>query len=256
MLIDTHAHLTDPEYKGAREIIDSMPVDGLEKIIAVSFNEFTSAYSVKIAEANENVYAAVGVHPSEAAAAGDGYLGTVESLSHHPKCVAIGEIGLDYHYEDTDKPAQHRVLCEQLELVKKVKLPAIFHVRDAYGDFYDVIREHRDYLPAGAIMHCFSGSKETALCYVDMGFYISFSGSITFKNSKAAEIISALPLDRILVETDCPYLAPTPHRGKVNYPAYVRYQAEKIAEVRGMSFDEISNITTENAYRAFPKMKK
>ena len=129
-------------------------------------------------------------------------------------------------------------------------------MRDAYGDFYDVIREHREYLTSGAIMHCFSGSKETALQYVDMGFYISFSGSITFKNSKAAEIISALPLDRILVETDCPYLAPTPFRGKVNYPAYVRYQAEKIAEVRGMSFEEIASITTENAYRAFPKMKK
>lgn len=256
MLIDTHAHLTDPEYKGAREIIDNMAADGLEKIIAVSFNEFTSAYSVKIAEANENVYAAVGVHPSEATGAGDGYLGMLENLSDHPKCVAIGEIGLDYHYEDTDKRAQHRVLHEQLELVKKVGLPAIFHVRDAYGDFYDVIREHRDCLPAGAIMHCFSGSKETALQYADMGFYISFSGSITFKNSKAAEIIAALPLNRILVETDCPYLAPTPFRGKVNYPAYVKYQAEKIAEVRGMSFDEIASITTENAYRAFPKMKK
>ena len=256
MLIDTHAHLTDPEYHGAREIIDSMALDGLEKIVAVSFNEFTSAYSVKIAEQNEDVYAAVGVHPSEALDAGEGYLGTLEALAAHPKCVAIGEIGLDYHYEDTNKPAQHRVLLEQLELIKKVKLPAIFHVRDSYGDFYDVIRAHRDCLVSGAIMHCFSGSKETALQYIDMGFYISFSGSITFKNSKAAEIISALPLDRILVETDCPYLAPTPFRGKVNYPAYVKYQAEKIAEVKGMSFEEIANITTENAYRAFSKMKR
>lgn len=256
MLIDTHAHLTDPKYHGAREIIDSMESDGLERIIAVGYNEFTSAYSVKIAEENEKIYAAVGVHPSDANGVGQGYLGEVARLAAHEKCVAIGEIGLDYHYEDTDKPAQHKVLCEQLELVREVKLPAMFHVRDAYGDFYDIIKGHRDCLSAGGIMHCFSGSKETALIYADMGFYISFSGSITFKNSRAYEIIDALPLDKILIETDCPYLAPVPHRGEINYPKFVLHQAEKIAEIKNMPIEEIIEITKENAYRAFPKMKR
>lgn len=255
MLIDTHAHLTDTQYHGAREIIDNMEADGLERIIAVGFNEFTSAYSVQIAEQNEKIFAAVGVHPSDAASAGQGYLGALQDLCASEKCVAVGEIGLDYHYEDTDKAAQHKVLCEQLELIRKVKLPAIFHVRDAYGDFYEVIKAHRDCLTAGAIMHCFSGSKETALQYVDMGYYISFSGSITFKNSRASEIIEALPLERILIETDCPYLAPTPHRGECNYPKYVRYQAEMIAMVRNMAVEEIIEITRQNAYKAFPKLR-
>lgn len=255
MLIDTHAHLTDPVYGGAGEIIENMERDGLERIIAVGFNEFTSAYSVKIAEANEKIYAAVGVHPSEANKAAQGYLGTLAELSDSDKCVAIGEIGLDYHYEDTDKDCQHRVLCEQLDMIKTLKLPAIFHVRDAYGDFYEIFKAHRDCLRAGAVMHCFSGSKETALQYIDEGCYISFSGSITFKNSRAGEIIEALPLDKILIETDCPYLAPTPHRGQTNYPAFVRYQAERIAEVRGLSVEEVIEITRNNAYKAFPKMK-
>lgn len=178
----------------------------------------------------------------------------LRELTQSDKCVALGEIGLDYHYDDTDKRAQHRVLTEQLELARQVKLPAMFHVRDAYGDFYEIVRRYRDCLPAGAIMHCFSGSRETALQYVDMGFYISFSGSITFKNSRAGEIIAALPMDRILIETDCPYLAPMPHRGETNYPRYVRYQAEKIAEVRGMGVEEVIEITRQNAYRALPKL--
>ncbi len=255
MLIDTHAHRTDPRFEGSANIIAEMETDGLERIISVGFNEFTSAYSVQIAEANEKIYAAVGVHPSDANEAGHGYIGTLKDLAASEKCVAIGEIGLDYHYEDTDKAAQHRVLIEQLELVREVNLPAAFHVRDAYGDFFEVIKNYRDRLTAGAIMHCFSGSKETALAYAEMGFYISFSGSITFKNSKAGEIISALPLSQILIETDCPYLAPTPHRGELNYPKYVRFQAEKIAEVRGMKVCDVIDATTENAYRAFPKLK-
>lgn len=255
MLIDTHAHLSDPVYGGAQEIIDSMESDGLERIIAVGYNEFTSALSVSIAEKNEKIYAAVGVHPSDANKAGTGYLGALTELSASDKCVAIGEIGLDYHYEDTDKPAQHRVLCEQLELVRALKLPVCFHVRDAYGDFYDIIKERRNCIKAGAVMHCFSGSKETALQYADMGFYISFSGSCTFKNSRAGEIISALPLDRILIETDCPYLAPVPYRGQTNYPKYVRCQAEKIAEVRNLPVEEVIEITRRNAYAAFPKMR-
>lgn len=255
MLIDTHAHLTDPRYAGAREIIDGMDADGLERIITVGFNEFTSAYAVRIAEENEKIYAAVGVHPSDAADAGQGYIGTLRDLAESEKCVAIGEIGLDYHYEDTDKDAQHRVLAEQIELARILKLPAMFHVRDAYGDFMNTVRRCRDSFAAGAIMHCFSGSKEVALACVDMGFYISFSGSATFKNSHAGEIIAALPADRILIETDCPYLAPVPHRGELNYPKYVRFQAEKVAEARGISAEEAGELTAANAYRAFPKMK-
>lgn len=255
MLIDTHAHLTDPVYRGAEDIIRHMKRDGLERIICVGYNEFSSVYAARIAEAHADVSAAVGVHPSDAARAGSSYLDTLESLVDSHKVVAIGEVGLDYHYEDTDKPAQKRALVEQMALAKKHGLPLCFHVRDAYGDFLEIVRAHRDCLRYGAVMHCYSGSLETAKICLDMGMYISFSGSITFKNSKLGEVAAYMPLDRILIETDCPYLAPMPHRGETNYPRYVAYQAEKVAEVRGITRAEVEKATCENAYRLFPRMR-
>ena len=257
MLIDTHAHLTDVKYGGAREIIDNMQADGLERIIAVGFNEFTSAYSVKIAEENAKIFAAVGVHPSDAATAGQGYLGALSDLCDSDKCVAIGEIGLDYHYEDTDKRAQHRVLCEQLELVREKKLPAIFHVRDAYGDFYDIISKRRDCVTAGAVMHCFSGSVEMAKAYLDLGLYISFAGPVTFKNARGlTEVAKFVPADRLLSETDSPYLAPEPLRGTVNTPCNVRLIVRKLAELRGESVEATAETIARNAHTLFYKLKR
>lgn len=257
MLIDTHAHLIDEVYGGAKDIIASMESDNLERIITVAYDLASSLDCVKMAEENEDIYCAVGIHPDNSQYLESDPRAQLLELSRSKKCVAIGEIGLDYHYESTQKEKQLFWLERQLELVEQAGLPVCFHVRDAYEDFYRVIKNNIGRIRSGAVMHCFSGSLETALSYVDMGFYISFSGSITFKNArKFPDIIRALPLDRILIETDCPYLAPTPHRGTTNYPRFVRYQAEKIAEVKELSVDEVIRATADNAYRVFTKMKR
>ncbi len=257
MLIDTHAHLTDERYGSPEEIIAGMRADGLERIVSVGFDMASSLGAHAIAEANEDVYCAVGFHPCDVGGMRKGDYERLLSLSKSDKCVAIGEIGLDYHYPDTDKPVQHKGLETMFELVKEAELPAIFHIRDADGDMLDCVKRNRDKFSKTGVVHCFSGSKETAKEYVDMGFYISFTGAITFKNAaKFPEIIKSIPLDRILVETDCPYLTPVPHRGEINYPKYVKYQSMYIAGVLGKSSEEVANITTENAYRLFSKMKR
>ncbi len=256
MLIDTHAHLTDERYDASRIIAD-MHADGLERIISVGFDLNSSARCVEIAEKNDAVYAAVGVHPSDTQKLTADPCEELLKLSRHGKCVAIGEVGLDYFYPDTDKKVQNYWLDRQFDVVAASGLPVCFHVRDAYEDMFAAVKRNGAKIKNGAVLHCFSGSLETALSYIDMGFYISFSGSITFKNAKKFyDIIPALPLDRILVETDSPYLTPHPYRGELNYPKMVRYQAEKIAEIRDMDFAEVEKITTENAYRVFTKMRK
>ncbi len=257
MLIDTHAHLTDEIYGGAKEIISSMKSDGLEKIITVAYDLDSARSCVRLAEANENIYCAVGVHPDNSQSLDSDPREELYRLSRSSKCVAIGEIGLDYHYESTQREKQHFWLERQLELVEQADLPVCFHVRDAYEDFYKIIKSNLSKIRKGAVVHCFSGSLETALQYIDLGFYISFTGSITFKNArKFPDIIRALPMDKILIETDCPYLAPTPHRGETNYPRFVAYQAQKIAEIREMDLMEVERITTKNAYDIFTKMVK
>lgn len=252
MLIDTHAHLTDELYGGCGGIIANMKSDNLEKIITVGFDMESSDGAYEIAKNNADVYCAVGFHPCDVKKIKDGDLDRLLEISRSDKCVAIGEIGLDYHYDDTDKRAQKKGLLQMFELVEAADLPAVFHIRDADGDMLAAVKENISKFKKGGVVHCFSGSKETALDYVNMGFYISFTGVITFRNAaKFPDIIRALPKDRILVETDCPFLAPPPHRGELNYPAYVRYQAEKIAEILGVGFDEVEKTTTENAHRLF-----
>ncbi len=256
MLIDTHAHLTDEKFDG-EAIIAAMPEDKLEKIICIGFDMQSSRDGLALAQKHNAVYAAVGVHPSELLSVTEEDMSELVELSKHPKTVAIGEIGLDYHDEDVPKEVQKKWLVRQLEVVKESGLPAVFHLRDAYGDMYDIIRAHRDCLKAGAVMHCFSGSKETARNYLDMGFYISFSGSVTFKNARnLAEVAPEVPSDRLLVETDCPYLAPTPLRGTVNQPKNVWLTAQKLAELRNCELNEIEKITVDNAYTLFTKMKR
>lgn len=257
MLIDTHAHLTDERYGGAKEIIGSMHADGLEKIITVSYNLESAYRCAEIARLNKDVYCTAGIHPSDAQELTSDPSEQLLKLSKDDKCVAIGEIGLDYFYPETDRDKQIYWLEKQLDVVLKSGLPVCFHVRDAYEDMDKVLSRNADKLRNGVVMHCFSGSKETAQKYVDMGFYISFSGSVTFKNAKKFyDIVPVVPPDRILIETDCPYLTPHPHRGETNYPRFVRFQAEKIAEILGLSFEEVEKITTDNAYRIFTKMKR
>lgn len=257
MLIDTHAHLTDRRYGTPDAIIADMKADGLEKIICVGYDMESSLGAFEIAEKNEAVYCAVGFHPSDVAKMKDGDFDALLNMSKGKKTVAIGEIGLDYHYPDTDKKAQAKGLETMFLLAEKSALPVIFHIRDADGDMLCAVEKNLDKFKKKGVVHCFSGSKETALRYVEMGFYISFTGSITFPNAtKFPEIIRALPLDRILIETDCPYLTPQPFRGTLNYPKYVKCQAEKIASVLSLPFNEIERITRENSYRLFDKMSQ
>lgn len=257
MLIDTHAHLTDEEFGGAREIIDNMKADGLERIISVGYDLESSVGGMKLSEQNEAVYCAVGYHPSEIGGMTDDGLQKLYELSRHEKCVAIGEIGLDYHYPDTNKPVQHDGLEKMFELVESSRLPVAFHIREADSDMLKKFKDNINKFKASGVVHCFSGSKETALEYIKLGFYISFTGVISFRNAeKFPEIIKSLPKDRILIETDCPYLAPPPHRGEINYPKYVKYQAERIAQILGTDIGEVERFTTDNAYRLFGKMKR
>lgn len=257
MLIDTHAHLTDERYGGAQDIIDNFAADGLERAVTVGYDLPSSRAGAALAAANAAVYFTAGFHPSETGKIEDGDYDELLRLAAHPKCVAIGEIGLDYFYDDTDKSTQIRRLNEQLDVVAQSGLPAVFHVRDAYGDFDKIIGQNLHKLKGGAVLHCFSGSKEFAADYVKKGFYVSFSGSITFKNAvRAPEIVPSIPRDRLLVETDCPYLTPVPFRGKLNYPAYVRYTAAKAAEFRGETLEYLAGYTTENAYRFYFKMRR
>ena len=257
MLIDTHAHLTDEQYGGAGEIISSMREDGLEKIITIGYDLESSEQGLKIAEKNKDIYCAVGVHPDNSQSLTIDPCERLLTLSRHEKCVAIGEIGLDYHYDSTDREKQNYWLDRQLEMVAEANLPVIFHVRDAYEDMESALKRNQGKLKQGAVVHCYSGSLETALKYIDMGFHISFTGSITFKNAKKfPDIIKAIPLDRIMIETDCPYLTPTPYRGQLNFPRYVKYQAQRIAEILTIDSAEVEHITTENAYRFFKKLKR
>ncbi len=256
MLIDSHAHLTDPHFD-AEKIIADMNADGLEKIITVGCDPVSSRECRDIAEAHENIYFSVGVHPDDSQRLTCDPCAELLELSKSPKCVAIGEIGLDYHYDSTEREVQKKWFERQLCFAEEADLPVIFHIRDAYEDAEKIIRGHIDRLKRGGVVHCFSGSRETAEIFLKMGLHISFTGSITFKNAKKfAEIIGAVPLDRILVETDCPYLTPEPHRGETNYPKYVRFVAEKIAEYKNLDFAEVARATRANTYRLFYKLDR
>lgn len=254
-MIDSHCHLTD-ERIDTKKTIENMKADGLTALVTIGYDMDTSRQCLEIAKNNQNVYASVGVHPSDVSGMTEKDLDVLNQMSQEDKVVAIGEIGLDYHYEDTDRQLQKYWLCRQLELIEQVKLPAVFHLRDAYEDMLEIITANRHKLVKGGVMHCFSGSVETAKKYLDMGFYISLSGTVTFKNAKKlVEVVKIVPDDRLLAETDCPYLAPEPHRGQLNIPAYVRHTIDKLAEIRQKDFEYIEEITQKNTKNLFFKMK-
>ncbi|MCL2796533.1 MAG: TatD family hydrolase [Firmicutes bacterium] len=254
-MIDTHAHLTDPRLDAA-EILGAMEADGLSRIITVGYDRFASYEGFKIAQSHAHVFCTLGFHPSNTDEANADEYARILELSRNPKVVGIGEIGLDYHYDDTDKPVQLREFLNQLDLVKSADLPVVIHMRDADADMFSIIKDNLHKLPKRGVMHCFSGSLESALEYIKLGFYISFSGAITFKNARVApSVAQGIPQERILIETDCPYLAPEPFRGRQNYPKYVRYVCERIAVLRGVSAEEMEEITTRNAYAAFDKLR-
>ncbi|MEB1809650.1 MAG: TatD family hydrolase [Bacillaceae bacterium] len=252
MLFDTHVHLNADQFEEDRaEVIQRAQEAGVTHMVVVGFDEKTIKGALEIAEEYENIYAAVGWHPVDAIDMTDQHLAWLEELAAHPKVVALGEMGLDYHWDKSPKDVQKEVFRKQIRLAKKVNLPIIIHNREASQDIVDILREE-EASQVGGIMHCFSGSVEIAKACLDMNFHISFGGPVTFKNAKKPkEVAVEVPLDRLLIETDCPYLAPHPYRGKRNEPAYVELVAKQIAELKEMTYEELTQQTMDNAKKLF-----
>jgi len=253
MLIDSHAHIDDQKFDEDRDaVIKNARENGIELIINPGADEASSLRAIAMSEKYPMVYATVGVHPHDAKDYDTERTGNqLRTWAKKDKVVAIGEIGLDYHYDLSPRDVQQAVFIEQLAIAKEVKLPIVIHNRESMADMVHILEQH--FSPEyGGIMHSYSGSAEMAKVFLEMGFYLSISGSLTFKNArKLPEVVAMMPLDRLLVETDSPYLTPTPYRGKRNEPAYVRLVAEEIARLRGISFEEVSAITSENTKKVF-----
>ncbi|MBY6054420.1 TatD family hydrolase [Cytobacillus firmus] len=252
MFFDTHAHLNAEQYnEDLQEVIDRALSEGISNIVVVGFDRPTIEKAMELTEQYEFIYASVGWHPVDAIDLTEEDLLWIEELSSHPKVVALGEMGLDYYWDKSPKDIQKEVFRKQIRLAKKVKLPIVIHNRDATADIVEILKEEGSG-EVGGIMHCFSGSPEIAQECVDMNFYISLGGPVTFKNAKKPkEVADVIPLDKLLIETDCPYLTPHPHRGKRNEPSYVKLVAEQIAEIKGLSTEEVAQATTENAKKLF-----
>lgn len=250
MLFDTHAHINDRAFDMDREeLLQSLSRQGVDLLMNPGCNLEDSRLSVKLAEAYPFIYAAVGSHPDSADEVNDAVIDEYRKLCHHPKVKAIGEIGLDYHYEDIPREIQKKAFILQMELARETGLPVIVHERDAHEDGMEIVKTFSD---VTGVFHCYSGSAEMARQLVDLGWYIGFTGVLTFKNArKAIETAQSIPLDRIVLETDCPYMAPEPFRGKRNHPGYLYRMAEKLAEIRNMTPDEIQAITTENGKKLY-----
>ena len=254
-LFDTHAHCDDKRFEeeyegGTLKLIEDCLNDNVGYIINIGTNLENSRVSIELAHKFDRVYASCGIHPSDVFYDDmDKAISVIEELLSDEKAVAIGEIGLDYHYEDVPRDLQMKYFIAQMELAKRLRVPVIIHDRDAHGDCLEVIKKYPEVI---GVFHSYSGSAEMAKELVKLGWYISFSGTVTFKNARIPkEACVVVPSDRLLIETDAPYLAPTPHRGTLNRSTYVQLTAEEIARLRGTTLEEIEKITTENATRLF-----
>ena len=251
MLFDTHAHMDDRAFDCDREaLLTTLPQQGIQLLMNPGCSLASSRNTSALSQQYDYIYAAVGSHPDVADEVNEAVIDAYRELcKSNPKIKAIGEIGLDYHYEDIPREIQLKAFRMQMELARELDLPAIVHERDAHEDGMSVIREFPD---VTGVFHCYSGSAEMARQLVDKGWYIGFTGVLTFKNArKAVEVAQSIPLERIVLETDCPYMSPEPFRGKRNDPGKLYRMAEKLAEIRGLSVEEIHRITTENGKRLY-----
>jgi TatD DNase family protein len=250
MYFDSHAHYNDESFDGDREeLLLSMPSQGVEFIVNAAADIDSSYTGIALAYKYPFLYCSVGVHPHEVKHLKEEDMTVLRELTQKEKVVAIGEIGLDYHYDFSPREEQRRWFKEQLLLAKEVDLPVIIHSREASQETFDMIAESR---VKEGVIHCFSGSLELAKEYVKKGFYIGIGGSLTFKNAKkTVEVVKGIPLEKILIETDCPYLTPTPFRGQRNDSSYLRYVVEKIAEIKGIDPMSISETTCQSAVSLF-----
>ncbi|NLO97795.1 MAG: TatD family hydrolase [Peptococcaceae bacterium] len=251
MIWDTHAHLNDRQFDVDRdEVIERARQGGVTTIINIGDSEATSRQAVSLAAKYPFIYASVGVHPHEAKNCNEETWTNLSRLAQNPKVVAWGEIGLDYYRNLSPRDVQRQVFIRQLELADEMGLPVVIHDRDAHGDILQILKKHPP--QAGGVFHSFSGSWEMAKELLSLGFYLSFSGPLTFKNNrKTVEVATNIPEDRFVVETDCPYLTPEPYRGKRNEPLYVNQVINKIAELKGISTEKAALLAVENSRRLF-----
>lgn len=254
-IIDTHSHYDDEAFGQDREaLLESLPANGIEKVIDVGATVGSAYEAYHLSERWPHVYCALGVHPNEVGELTDEILEDFAKLSEQPKVTAVGEIGLDYHHEEPVREIQAVWFRKQIRLARRIGLPVIIHSRDAAQDTLNILREEKAE-EAGGVIHCFSYSPEMADLYVRMGFYLGIGGVVTYQNArKLKEVVRNVPMERILLETDCPYLTPVPHRGTRNSSLYLPLVVEEIASLRGMSAQEVIDITHENALRCFPKL--
>lgn len=248
-IFDSHAHYTDKAFNDDRKILlDSLKESGICGVINCGADLESSQKSLELSEKYEYMYFSCGIHPEEVNNLPNNYIELIKNMTKHKKCVAIGEIGLDYYWRQDNKEKQKEVFKEQILLAKELNLPVIIHSRDAHNDTLEILKETN---PKG-VLHCFSGSVETAKEVLKLGLYIGFGGALTFKNArKAVEVMEMLPLERLLLETDCPYMAPVPMRGKRNDSTLIPYVAEKISEIKNIPAQEIIDIATENTKSLF-----
>lgn len=252
MFIDTHVHLNAEQYNDdLQEVINRALAANVKKMVVVGFDRLTINRAMELIEEYDFLYAAIGWHPVDAIDCTESDLQWIEELAKHPKVVAIGETGLDYYWDKSPKEIQQKLLRKQIQLAKRVKLPIVIHNREATADCVRILQEeHAE--DVGGVMHCFSGSVETAEICIKMNFMISLGGPVTFKNAKKPkEVAEKIPLQYLMIETDAPYLAPHPNRGKRNEPSFVPLVAEEIARLKGLTVEEVAQKTTENAHRFF-----
>jgi TatD DNase family protein len=256
-LIDTHCHL-NYDYdggKGPAELVAECKQHGVDYLITIATDHTNFETVQKISDSFPNVFHTIGVHPHDASSVNDEILKFMRPFLDHPKCVAVGEIGIDYYYEHSDRQKQQAECAAQIELALDARKPLVIHSRDGEDDLLRILTDYAKKHPGGyspGVIHCFSGTDEFARACIDLGFYISLSGIFTFKNSEGLrQMVKGFPLDRLLVETDSPFLAPVPLRGKKCEPFMVKHTALKLAEVLGVPFDELARVTTENAKSCF-----
>ncbi len=249
--IDSHCHLDSADFDSDRgAVIERALAAGVERMVAVGTGNGPPHLEagIRLAEEHEALYATVGIHPHDAAKADDEAFWRIEALLSERKVIAVGEIGLDYHYDFSPRDVQRSVFKRQLQIARAARKPVVIHTREAWEDTLSILREHA----TGGVMHCFTGGPQEARAALDLGFYLSFGGIVTFpKAIHVQQTASEVPLERILIETDAPYLAPVPNRGKRNEPAFVVHTAQKIAELRGQTLEEIARATTRNFERLF-----
>lgn len=249
-LFDTHAHLMDEAYTPDKDVALEEAAEKLSLVMNIGCDVPSSQEALKLAEKYPNFYAAVGIHPEDALKFNGENLAEIRTLATHPKNRAIGEVGLDYHW-DVPQDIQKDAFAAQIDLAKELHLPLIIHDREAHRDTLDMLIScHAD--EVGGVMHAYSGSAEMVQEVLNLNFYIAFGGVLTFKNAKKAlEAAQTVPLERLLIETDCPYMTPVPFRGKRNHPKYIQYIAQKLAEIKGVSIEEMAEITYQNGKKLF-----